>query len=736
MAVIGKGVLDVGFDPKQVEADAKATLHPSVKRIATDLAGVFAATKIVGFAKEGIQELKEAAAASSNVQAVIKATGGVAGVTAEHVDELADSQLKLTGTDDEIIKQGAAKLLTFKAVANQVGEGNDVFDRATKLSLDLAQTGFGSVESASVLLGKALNDPVKGLTALQRVGVALTESQKEQVKALVASGDVLGAQKVILAEVESQVGGAAEAFGKTLPGRIAIADESLKNMKAQLTAGFAPALELGANLTTSLTEKIAELPEGAQTAIGGVGLLGGGILALARPVNDSITLFRTLSTALKGAAIAEQATAAATAVNTEAQALNSASSVTNLYAKQSRGLVGVLGPAGIAGALVLGTTAAYQFGKSLNDVSISEEELTDVTRAAGDEQKKLFLQLANKAALGEGIDSVLKRLTALGPAGVGSLEQLKEEFASSPEAVKKLDDAIAKAKSGHDNFNTAAEKGKGILDDESDSAVDASGALEGLAKKYDRVRSAADNAFEATLRLAPADIRAKQGLLSLQEDQERVRLAQEKVDWLKAARAPASEVADAERDLAGAQLDVQQAYLDEAQALADVAKEQDAARGHTESAQESTQKYLDSLVFLNAGLEGPTHDALNQYIWDITVARDRTRELRDAQLGLGPETRPTDDQGRLLGPSKDRQAFALGGLVPGPIGAPVPALVHGGEFVLTADQVQGIRSGMVAGAVGGRAVHIDHVNVYGQDAPTAVRRLPDELRAAAYLAGV
>ena len=48
------------------------------------------------------------------------------------------------------------------------------------------------------MVGKALNDPLKGLTALSRIGVQFTAQQQEQIKAMVEVGDVAGAQKIIL----------------------------------------------------------------------------------------------------------------------------------------------------------------------------------------------------------------------------------------------------------------------------------------------------------------------------------------------------------------------------------------------------------------------------------------------------------------------------------------------------------------------------------------------------------
>jgi hypothetical protein len=76
---------------------------------------------------------------------------------------------------------------------------------------DLSAAGFGDAESAAKMLGKALNDPERGLTALSRAGVTFSQQQKEQIRTLTEGGDVLKAQQLILAEVESQVGGVAAA---------------------------------------------------------------------------------------------------------------------------------------------------------------------------------------------------------------------------------------------------------------------------------------------------------------------------------------------------------------------------------------------------------------------------------------------------------------------------------------------------------------------------------------------
>jgi hypothetical protein len=192
--------------------------------------------------KTGFEEIMEGQKVLAQTNAVLKSTGGIANVTAKHVESLARSQSRLTGIDDELIQTGENLLLTFKNVRNEVGQGNAVFDRATKSALDLSTAGFGSVESAAKMMGKALNDPIKGMTALGRAGVTFSEEQKEAIKALVETGDELGAQKLILAEVESQVGGSARAFGETLPGQIAKAKNAFAEVSGELAVSLLPAV--------------------------------------------------------------------------------------------------------------------------------------------------------------------------------------------------------------------------------------------------------------------------------------------------------------------------------------------------------------------------------------------------------------------------------------------------------------------------------------------------------------
>jgi hypothetical protein len=184
----------------------------AVAGIGAGLSGLLAAAGAAHFIKGMIEEAREAAKVGRDTQTVITSTGGAAKVTAEHVSELAGQLSSMAGIDDELIQSGQNVLLTFTRVRNEVGRGNNIFDRASVLAVDLSARLGTDLVGANKLLGKALNDPIAGLGALRKVGVSFTADQEKAIKTLVKSGDALGAQRIILDELKKKFAGAASAM--------------------------------------------------------------------------------------------------------------------------------------------------------------------------------------------------------------------------------------------------------------------------------------------------------------------------------------------------------------------------------------------------------------------------------------------------------------------------------------------------------------------------------------------
>jgi hypothetical protein len=171
-------------------------------------------------------------------------------VTVGHIDKLSKRILNYSGIDDEAVKSADNMLIKFRDVRNETGKGNNIFDRATTVIADYAtKMNNGAVPSsenmaaASNRIGRALNDPIKGIGLLTRAGVKFTDQQKDQIKKMVAAHDTLGAQKIILGQLQKSYGGAAKAAGHTFAGQVKILQESFKNIAGEIMKAFMPALQ-------------------------------------------------------------------------------------------------------------------------------------------------------------------------------------------------------------------------------------------------------------------------------------------------------------------------------------------------------------------------------------------------------------------------------------------------------------------------------------------------------------
>lgn len=175
-----------------------------------------------------VQETVKAEQATAKLNAVLHATGNAAGLTASQISDLSDELAENSLFDDDAIKDAAAVLATFRNIAGPT------FREAMTAAVDLSTVMGQDLQSSVVQLGKALNDPLKGITALQKIGVSFSAQQKEQIKHFMEGGQVAKAQGVILQELAGEFGGAGAGSTGGLAGSIHIAsmayDDFLKSL--------------------------------------------------------------------------------------------------------------------------------------------------------------------------------------------------------------------------------------------------------------------------------------------------------------------------------------------------------------------------------------------------------------------------------------------------------------------------------------------------------------------------
>ena len=187
------------------------TTGVNIAGMAKAVATGYAVTKVLEFGKSTVDVAGQAIQANHRLETTFKNAGDTTGKWAKHAEELASALGRQTGVSPTVIKNAESILTTFHAVSGEVGMQSGIFDRATAAAGDLAATGFGDMAGNAKLLGKALQDPTQGMGALRRAGVNFTAAQIDQIKNMQKSGDLLGAQKVLLQEVEGQVKGTAAA---------------------------------------------------------------------------------------------------------------------------------------------------------------------------------------------------------------------------------------------------------------------------------------------------------------------------------------------------------------------------------------------------------------------------------------------------------------------------------------------------------------------------------------------
>lgn len=210
-----------------------------------------------------MKEAMDAQDIQSQLAAVLKSTGGVAGVTSQQVNDLANAYQSQTRYADDVIIGGENILLTF----TKIGKG--VFPMATQTMLDMSQALGTDLQGSAIQLGKALQDPIAGISALSRVGVNFSDSQKKVIEQLMKAGKLEEAQKIILNELQTEFGGSAVAAGTTFAGQLDILKNSLLNVAEGVGTAVIPVLgQLMTNVIMPMLPAIVQFGTDAAAWLG------------------------------------------------------------------------------------------------------------------------------------------------------------------------------------------------------------------------------------------------------------------------------------------------------------------------------------------------------------------------------------------------------------------------------------------------------------------------------------
>jgi phage-related protein len=209
-------------------------LKKSMEVVAISAAAGFAA--LAAGITLSVKSAIDAEEADAKLAAVLTATKGAAGVTADEAKRLATALQGVTRYEDETVMSAESVLLRFREI------NKNVFPQATELSLDLATALGIDASSAALMLGKALETPGEGLLRLKMAGVALSDEEIKLIQHMADTGNMAGAQKMIMDELTKSVGGSAKVAAQTFGGQMDILKNQFGDVMEVVGGAFLPML--------------------------------------------------------------------------------------------------------------------------------------------------------------------------------------------------------------------------------------------------------------------------------------------------------------------------------------------------------------------------------------------------------------------------------------------------------------------------------------------------------------
>lgn len=576
---------------------AAGNLSNQFKTVGKTVASAFATQAIFNFAKGALQAAEAASTSRSRIEQVATSMnifGDQVGEVTDRLVKLADQTARNTGVDQNQIKLTQAKLLTFKELAVTADEVGGAFDRATMAAIDMAAAGFGEASTNAVQLGKALNDPIKGITALSRSGITFTQQQKDVIQALVDTNQMGEAQALILQAIEEQVGGVAEATANDTD-KMRVSFTQLKEEVGQaLVPVFAQLLEV----VKPIIDAFTSLPEGVQQFV----VIGG--LALG--------LTKSLSTTMQGFGLA---------------------------AKTANLAMGAVG-----GALVVFSLHSQNAAQNAQRF---QTELGNLSRATDDVMQQQFLATVTAAAFAGEFGNAEEFVAKLAQTSIGTVERLRDLNVIQEGLGLTTDDVnriIGEQVTGFQQAEADAQRHSEAIHGLAESESEAADATEEMNRALDEQERALNAVLTATL----AQFNSA---LAYEDQQWRTKDA---IDAYTTAQLDAAfgtlEGEEAARAIAEAQNDAATAALSQAAALAKMAEDQALASGATLTAAESAQIQIEELDKVAQALSpsDPLRKQLEEYIRQLgTIPKDVATQLTVSVQALMNAPQVTAAGGRL-----------------------------------------------------------------------------------------
>jgi len=222
-----------GREIERAMKERARAIEGAFKNIGSTIAGAFGGISLGAVIMKFTRETADASREQSQLAAVLRSTGEAAGWSQQKLNEMAAALAQSSTFSEGAINQAQTRLLSYTGV---VGEQ---FPQAMQAAIDMAARMGMDLSQSAETIGKALDVPSKGLTALSKQGFRFTDDQKKLAERLEATGRTAEAQGIILKALESSYGGAGKAARDDFKGEL----EALQNTISSLLTGDSGSME-------------------------------------------------------------------------------------------------------------------------------------------------------------------------------------------------------------------------------------------------------------------------------------------------------------------------------------------------------------------------------------------------------------------------------------------------------------------------------------------------------------
>lgn len=412
-------------------AAATKKYQDRMKMMAHISTGYYAVTKSLGYLNSTIGEFIELSKvqqqAESKLEATLKATGYASGFTADELKKYASELQNVTLYGDEATLGMMSILNTFKSISG------DTYKRTVGAIMDVASVMGQDLNSSAVQLGKALNDPKLGLSALSRVGIQFSDEQKKLINSFVETNNITAAQAIILDELEAQFGGTSEAMAKLSSGELIQLSNQFGDFKEVLGDVITDTLSASGSLSamSSSIDFVSQNLAGIRNL--GVGIAG--TYAAMKILNISQSTYNTLVTSAKPKLNAYGAQIQTVTKATRLQSIATKSLSASMRALPHLALIS--GLTFLASKLFETRKEIDYLTGSFNNATLKAKEFSQVQARL--ELKKLTeVQIKNREEYAQFFNSIRFEDDRYSDENQAKLQTLKDKIFEASKAIKEL----------------------------------------------------------------------------------------------------------------------------------------------------------------------------------------------------------------------------------------------------------------------------------------------------------